>query len=214
MVKGHITDVSDQAHIAGPKNCYGFTALTSDFDNDGWPDIFVTCDSTANLYYHNVGGKIFEEIGVPADVASNEDGREQAGMGTATADFDGDCLLDIFKTNFADNTHTMYKNLGKNNFEDDTIDSGLAVNTKFLRWGTAFIDFDSDRWKDLIVSPTGTSILKSTRDKPRRNTSSPDFFTGIAATASSLICLRKQGRASRLCTLRAARPLEIWITTA
>jgi hypothetical protein len=69
-----------------------------------------------------------------------------------TADFDGDGLLDIFKTNFADDTHTMYKNLGKNNFEDDTIDSGLAVNTKSLGWGTAFIDFDSDGWKDLIVA--------------------------------------------------------------
>ena len=149
---GHFNDVSSQVHIAGPRNCYGFTALTGDFDNDGWPDIFVTCDSTANLYYHNVGGKMFEEIGVGAGVAYNEDGREQAGMGTAGADFDGDGLLDIFKTNFADDTHTMYKNLGKNNFEDDTIGSGLAVNTKFLGWGTAFLDIDNDGWKDLIVA--------------------------------------------------------------
>jgi hypothetical protein len=149
---GKFTDVSEQVHISGPKNYYGFTALTGDFDNDGWPDIFVACDSTANLYYHNAGGKIFEEMGVRAGLAYNEDGREQAGMGAAAADFDGDGLLDIFKTNFADDTHTMYRNQGKNNFEDGTIRSGLAANTKFLGWGTAFLDFDNDGWKDLIVA--------------------------------------------------------------
>ncbi len=149
---GHFTDVSDQLHITGPKNYYGFTALTGDFDNDGWPDIFVACDSTASLYYHNLGGKKFEEIGIRAGVAYNEDGREQAGMGAAAADFDGDGLLDIFKTNFADDTHTMYRNLGANNFEDDTIGSGLAVNTKYLGWGTAFVDVDDDGWSDLIVA--------------------------------------------------------------
>jgi hypothetical protein len=104
------------------------------------------------LYYHNVGGKTFEEIGVRAGLAYNEDGREQAGMGAAAADFDGDGLLDIFKTNFADDTPTMYKNQGANNFEDDTIGSGLAVNTKYLGWGTSFLDFDNDGWKDLIVA--------------------------------------------------------------
>jgi len=148
---GHFTDVSDRVHIAGPKNYYGFTALTGDFDNDGWPDIFVACDSTASLYYHNLGGKKFEEIGVQAGLAYNEEGREQAGMGTAAGDFNADGLLDIFKTNFADDTHTFYKNLGGNNFEDDTIGAGLAVNSKYLGWGTAFIDIDNDGWKDLIV---------------------------------------------------------------
>ena len=149
---GNFIDVSDQVRISVPKNYYGFAALTGDFDNDGWPDIFVASDSTASLYYHNVGGKRFEEIGVRAGLAYNEDGREQAGMGAAAADFDGDGLLDIFKTNFADDTHTMYKNQGANNFEDDTIGSGLAVNTKYLGWGTAFLDLDNDGWKDLIVA--------------------------------------------------------------
>ena len=149
---GNFTDVSDPLHITGPKSYYGFTALTGDFDNDGWPDIFIACDSTASLYYHNLGGKMFEEIGVRAGLAYNEDGREQAGMGSAAADFDGDGLLDIFKTNFADDTHTLYKNAGGNNFEDDTIGSGLAVNTKYLGWGTAFIDIDNDGWKDLIAA--------------------------------------------------------------
>ncbi len=95
---------------------------------------------------------MFEEIGVRAGLAYNEDGREQAGMGAAAADFNGNGLLDIFKTNFADDTHTMYKNQGRNNFEDDTIGSGLAANTKYLGWGTAFLDFDNDGWKDLIVA--------------------------------------------------------------
>ncbi len=149
---GHFTDVSDQVHITGPKSYYGFTALTADFDNDGYPDIFVACDSTASLYYHNLLGKGFEEMGVRAGLAYNEDGREQAGMGAAAGDFDGDGLLDIFKTNFADDTHTMYRNTGQNNFDDDTIGSGLAVNTRFLGWGTAFLDFDNDGWKDLILA--------------------------------------------------------------
>jgi enediyne biosynthesis protein E4 len=149
---GNFTDVSDQLHITGPKSCYGFTALVSDFDNDGWPDIYVSCDSTPNLYYHNLGGKSFEQIGAQAGIAYNEDGREQAGMGVTAGDFDHDGLLDIFKTNFADDTHTLYRNLGANNFDDATIASGLAVNTKFLGWGTAFLDIDNDGWKDLIVA--------------------------------------------------------------
>jgi enediyne biosynthesis protein E4 len=149
---GNFTDVSDQTHITGPKSCYGFTPLISDFDNDGWPDIYVSCDSTPNLYYHNLAGKSFEQIGAQAGIAYNEDGREQAGMGVTAGDFDRDGLLDIFKTNFADDTHTLYRNLGANNFDDATIASGLAVNTKYLGWGTAFLDIDNDGWKDLVVA--------------------------------------------------------------
>jgi hypothetical protein len=149
---GHFKDVSDQLHVTTAKDYYGFTVLTGDFDNDGWPDIYVACDSTASLYYHNLEGKGFEEIAAKSGVAYNEDGREQAGMGVSAGDFNHDGLLDIFKTNFADDTHTLYRNEGANNFVDATIDSGLAVNTRYLGWGTAFLDIDNDGWPDLIVA--------------------------------------------------------------
>jgi hypothetical protein len=149
---GHFTDVSDRMHITTPKDYYCFTPLVADFDNDGWPDIYVACDSTASLYFHNLKGEKLEEIGVQAGVAYNDEGREQAGMGVAAADFTHDGKFDIFKTNFADDTHTYYRNLGANNFADATIDTGLAVNTRYLGWGTAAIDIDNDGWKDLILA--------------------------------------------------------------
>ena len=149
---GHFTDVSDKMHVTTPKDYYCFTPVVSDFDNDGWPDIYIACDSTASLYYHNLAGKGFEELGVAAGVAYNEEGREQAGMGATAADFNHSGRFDIFKTNFADDTHTLYRNQGDNNFMDQTIESGLAVNTRFLGWGTAAIDIDNDGWKDLILA--------------------------------------------------------------
>ena len=149
---GHFTDVSDRMHITTPKDYYCFTPVVSDFDNDGWPDIYIACDSTASVYFHNVKGERFEEIGVQAGVAYNDEGREQAGMGAAAADFNHHGRFDIFKTNFADDTHTFYRNLGDNNFTDATIDTGLAVNTRYLGWGTAAIDIDNDGWKDLILA--------------------------------------------------------------
>ncbi len=149
---GHFTDVSDAMHVTTPKDYYCFTPLVDDFDNDGWPDIYIACDSTASLFFHNLGGRKFEETGVQSGVAYNDEGREQAGMGTAAADFLHTGWFDIFKTNFADDTHTFYRNRGHNDFEDATIETGLAVNTRYLGWGTAAIDFDNDGWKDLILA--------------------------------------------------------------
>lgn len=149
---GHFTDVSDRMHVTTAKDFYCFSPLVSDFDNDGWPDIYIACDSTASLYFHNLKGERFEEIAVQAGVAYNEEGREQAGMGAAAADFSHHERFDIFKTNFADDTHTLYRNQRDNDFSDATIESGLAVNTRYLGWGTAAIDIDNDGWKDLILA--------------------------------------------------------------
>ena len=150
--KGLFEDVSDAAGVTVPKEYYGFTPLTADFDNDGWTDVYVACDSTASLFYHNQKDGTFEEVGVISGTAYNLDGMEQAGMGVTAADYDGDGKLDLFKTNFSSDTHTLYRNEGELFFTDETIRAGLAVNTQYLGWGTAFLDVDQDGWKDIFVA--------------------------------------------------------------
>ncbi|MBV9266590.1 MAG: CRTAC1 family protein [Acidobacteriaceae bacterium] len=149
---GHFVDVSKQAGVETPPEYYGFTVLTGDFDNDGWPDFYVTCDSTASLFFHNKRNGAFEEIGVGSGLAYNEDGREQAGMGATAADYDHDGRLDIFKTNFSSDTNTLYHNNGDNTFTDVTSKAGLAVHTQEVKWGTAFLDVDNDGWPDLFIA--------------------------------------------------------------
>ena len=149
---GHFTDVSKQAGVEVPRKYYGFTVLTGDFDNDGWPDFYVACDSTPSLLFRNKRDGTFEEIGVAAGVALNEDGREQAGMGATAADYNGDGYLDIFKTNFSSDTSTLYRSTRDGGFLDVTAGSGLAVHTREVKWGTAFLDFDQDGWKDLFIA--------------------------------------------------------------
>ena len=150
--KGLFRDISKQAGIETEKMYYGFTPLTGDFDNDGWTDVYVSCDSTASLFFHNNGDGTFEEMGVISGTAYNMDGQEQAGMGATAADFDLDGDLDIFKTNFSNDTHTLYLNEGMQMFIDETVTTGLAVNTQFLGWGTAFLDIDHDGLKDIFVA--------------------------------------------------------------
>ncbi len=150
--QGHFVDVTKQAGVLTPAQYYGFTVLTGDFDNDGWPDFYITCDSTPSLFFHNKHNGTFEETGLLNGLAVNEDGREQAGMGATAADYDGDGYLDIFKTNFANDTNTLYRNLGNGNFADVTSEAGLAVHTQWVKWGTAFVDFDNDGWKDLFIA--------------------------------------------------------------
>ncbi len=149
---GLFQDVSVETGVETDKLYYGFTPLTADFDNDGWTDVYVTCDSTASLFFHNKGDGTFEEIGIISGTAYNMDGQEQAGMGTTAADFDLDGDLDIFKTNFSNDTHTLYLNEGTQMFMDETVSTGLAVNTQYLGWGTAFLDIDHDGRKDLFVA--------------------------------------------------------------
>jgi len=149
---GTFSDVSEKSGVARAGPYYCFTALTGDFDNDGWPDIYVACDSTPSVLFHNNHNGTFSEIGVRAGVAYNEDGDEQAGMGADAADYDGDGWLDIIKTNFSDQTASLYRNHQDGTFTDVTYEAGLGGNTQFLGWGTLFVDIDNDGWPDLFMA--------------------------------------------------------------
>jgi len=149
---GTFRDVSKEAGILNTPGTYGLGVLVADFDNDGWPDIYVANDSTSSALYKNNQDGTFTEIGIEAGVAYSADGKAQAGMGVSTADYDGDGLLDIVKTNFAGDTSSLYRNLGNNVFEDRTFQAGLGRNTRFLGWGAAFLDFDNDGLPDILLA--------------------------------------------------------------
>jgi hypothetical protein len=148
---GKFRDVSEPSGVAKRAGCYGFTITASDFDGDGYPDLYVACDSTPSLLYHNKKNGTFEETGIVSGVALNEDGREQAGMGVAVADYDEDGFPDIAKTNFSDDVPNLYHNDGKGNFVDTVYTSGLATHSQYLGWGINFLDVDHDGRKELFV---------------------------------------------------------------
>jgi hypothetical protein len=149
---GTFTDVSEASGVAKTDAYYCLTALTGDFDNDGWPDIYVACDSTPSLLFHNNHDGTFTETAVEAGVAFNDGGREQAGMGADAIDYDGEGWLDIIKTSFSDDTATLYHNNHDGTFTDVTSAAGLAQNSQFLGWGTLFVDIDNDGWPDLFMA--------------------------------------------------------------
>jgi hypothetical protein len=148
---GTFEDVTQKSHIDKTNGHYSLSVSTLDFDEDGWPDIYVACDSTPSILYRNNRDGTFTDVAVVAGAAFSEDGKEQAGMGTTVGDFDGDGHLDIFKTNFSDDTSTLYRNLGDGTFEDATFAAGLGLHTQYLGWGTMFFDFDNDGWPDLLL---------------------------------------------------------------
>jgi len=147
---GTFTDVSEKAGILKPGPRYSITAVSYDFDNDGWPDIYVAVDSEPSILYHNNHDGTFTDIAVVAGCAYNEDGQEQAGMGVGVADYDADGWFDIFKTNFSDDTSDLYHNNGDGTFTDATFVSGVGVNTQYVGWGAGFLDFDNDGWPDIL----------------------------------------------------------------
>ena len=199
---GTFEDVTTRAHIDRADGHYALGISTLDFDDDGWPDIYVACDSTASILYHNNRNGTFTDVAVTAGAAFNEDGRAQAGMGATVADFDGDARLDIFKTNFSDDTSTLYHNNGDGTFTDVTFAAGLGLHTQYLGWGTMFLDFDNDGWPDLIVAnghvypEVDKYHLGSSYQEPRilYHNNGNGTFTDVSANAGLGITMASSAR--------------------
>ncbi len=122
--------------ITRANGTYGLGVSTLDFDNDGWIDVYVANDSNPSALYRNNHDGTFTDIGVRAGCAYSQDGKPQAGMGVAIGDYDRNGTMDIFKTNFAGDTSTLYANSGEGLCEDRTFAGGLGTNTRWLGWGT------------------------------------------------------------------------------
>jgi hypothetical protein len=147
---GTFTDVSKESGIAAIKSSYGLTAATFDVDEDGWPDLFVACDTTQSLLLMNNHDGTFREEGLMRGVAISPDGQEMAGMGIGVGDFDLDGHLDVVKTHFQLQATGLYKNDGKGNFDDVAQQAGLAGERTYVSWGTCLFDLDNDGHPDIF----------------------------------------------------------------
>ena len=169
---GTFTDVSQQAGITKATESYGMTVVAADFDEDGWPDIFVACDSTPSLLFMNNHDGTFREEGVIRGVSLSDDGMEQAGMGVGIGDYDLDGHLDLFKTHFAEDANGLYHNDGKGGFDDVTRASRIAVETRYICWGAGIVDLDNDGHPDIFMV-TGNVYPEVERKLPQYANKTP-----------------------------------------
>jgi enediyne biosynthesis protein E4 len=147
---GTFTNVSEKAGILKPGPHYTITPVSYDFDNDGWPDVYVAVDSMPSMLFHNNHDGTFSEIGLISGCAYNDYARAQAGMGLGIGDFNADGWLDIFKTHFQDDTPVLFQNNGDGTFSDVTFNAGMGELDKYVCWGAAFMDYDNDSWPDIF----------------------------------------------------------------
>jgi hypothetical protein len=216
---GTFTDVSRAAGIANPAG-KGLGVAIGDVDNDGWPDIYIANDGVRNFLYHNQRDGTFTDIAYGAGVGFDSNGKPQAGMGVEIADYDGDGLADIFVTNFSDELNTLYRNLGKLQFDDVTEKAGLGSALIPLGFGTRLFDFDNDGDRDIHVT-NGHVIDNVTLYHPRLAYRQRDLlyenlgtgvFKDISAAAGSAFLLDHVGRGSAVADFDDDGDLDIVIS--
>jgi len=194
---GTFTDVSKKAGVSDPNGYYGLGVICSDFDEDGFVDIFVANDSTPNFLYHNNGDGTFKEIGFVSGTAVNESGSEQGSMGVTIGDYDHDGKLDLFITNFDDEYNTLYHNDGHNSFTDVSFAAQVAeVSLPYVGWGTKFFDYDNDGWLDLFVT-NGHAYPQRGHYRQREflhHNNRDGTFSEIAAQVGSVLMEERAGR--------------------
>jgi hypothetical protein len=150
---GTFEEVSKKAGVDDPNHFYGLGAIWGDYDNDGWPDLYVANDSGPNYLYRNKHNGTFEEVGMLSGAALSGDGQEQGNMGVTWGDYRHEGMLSMFVTTFADQADTLYRNLGKDGFSDVSYPAQLAKLTYApVGWGTGFFDMDNDGWLDLFIA--------------------------------------------------------------
>ena len=208
---GTFTNVSEEAGLLKPRPAYGLTPLVLDYDNDGWPDVYVANDSSPSLLFHNNGNGTFKEVGLQAGVALNADGRAQAGMGVGAGDYNRDGWLDIVKTNFDDDTTSLYRNLGHGTFDDATVAGGLGSTPRI--WAGAR-GSSTSTWTHGPTSSSSTAMFIRRRIASAGATamSSRRSCTAISAMDASRMCRSGQDPESLPRKRRAAPPSATFST--
>jgi len=148
---GRFTDVSREAGVSDPRAYFGLGVAWLDVNHDGWPDLYVANDSTANFLYVNQKDGTFKEAAFPMGVAVSEDGAEQGSMGVAVGDYDRSGRFHIWVTNFSEEYNALYHSDG-DHFTDVSFRSRTAASSlPYVGWGNAFFDYDNDGWLDMVV---------------------------------------------------------------
>ncbi len=152
MGDGTFKDVSKASHFDQPSGQYSFSVITGDFDGDGWPDVFISCDSTPNILLHNNRDGTFTDVGIPSGTAFSDDGEEQSNMGSDAGDYNHTGRLDLVTTTFDDDVPGLFFNEGKDEFSDVYLQAGLGFRTHQVSWGVAFLDLDNRGWLDIFIA--------------------------------------------------------------
>jgi len=172
---GTFTDVSVESGIAACRGSYGLTALSIDADEDGWPDIFVACDSTPSFLLMNNHDGTFREEALFRGLALSGEGRNMGGMGACAGDYNLDGHTDLVKTHFYNQATGLYRNDGHGNFDDVTIEAGLNKETRFVCFGVGLVDFDNDGYPDLFIT-SGSVYPEVAKVSPRFPARSPNLL--------------------------------------